>query len=374
MNDFNQQSESPEHPKRQHITKSSASLWSSLLAIVIAIIAIATAFYSYEQYQHIKNNNDTNNSNNATQLQLAQSHIKQLQTNLLATQQNVAQLMQHLGNSQQQATLSQVAYLVNLANLQLNVSHNTQSSLRMLTLAQTKIDSLNDPRLFPLEKILARDITALKAVPKFNMAQIVSEIDMLSDQVGAATLMPNKKDLNKAEKKSEHDAAKPDTKQTDKWYNRAWHHLSGIKDLIIIRKNDPNIKPLLDTEQQVLIKSTIQSKLLLAEYAAIQHNNTLYQKHLAAVKKWIETYFFDSIDRENLLAQLKTLQNINVSPTIPDINDTITVLNQTLNNTLTNSTSNTTTPKKTIPTLPNKKQPKEPSILPETSTNAGVAI
>jgi uncharacterized protein HemX len=195
--------------------------------------------------------------------------------------------------------------------------------------------------------------------------------------------MPSQKDLTKAEKKSEKDVAKTDTSKTDKWYNRAWHHLSGIKDLIIIRKNDPDIKPLLDTEQQVLIKSTIQSKLLLAEYAAIEHNNTLYQKHLATVEKWIKKYFFDSVDRESLLAQLKILQGTNISPKIPDINDTITVLNQTLsaltNSTLSNAKSQpTATPKKTtqknVPMPIKKKVPASSTAAPITNNDAGVAI
>ena len=378
---MNQSSEQPQ-PQQTSKRPRGAVLWVSIIAVVIAIIAILVAGFAYEQLETANKNNAAQALSSNSQQQAVQGSLQQLQTNLSATQQNVSQLMRRFGSSQQQTTLSQVAYLINLANLQLSVSHNAQASLHMLSLAQQKVQNLNDPRLFALNKVLLKDIAELKAVPKFNMTQVISEIDALNDAIAAANVVPNQKDLNRAEKKSAKAVAQTDTNNKDKWYDRAWHHLSGIKDLIIIRKTDPDVRPLLDSEQQVLIKSTMQSKLLLAEYAAIQHHNKLFQQHLTTVKKWIKKYFFDSVNREQLLAQLETIQNTNVSPKIPDIGDTITVLNQTLSAvadsqpTLTRTPDSTpkSTPKKPLK-LPHKKtiKPHQDTQMPSTR-NPGVAI
>ena len=107
--------------------------------------------------------------------------------------------------------------------------------------------------------------------------------------------------------------------------------MSGLKDLIIIRHNNPKLIPLLDSEQQVLVKALLQNKLLLVEYAAIQHNNDLYQSQLKIVGQWITTYYFNSIDRQNLLTQVEALRAINVAPSIVNINDSITLLNTVIN-------------------------------------------
>ncbi len=385
MDNPNQQSDSPQKAKGQHANRPTASLWASFLSFIIAVAALAIALYCFEKCQTVKSNHTTADTTHTMQMQALQSELTQVQTNLSATQQNVTQLMRHMGDSQQQSILSQVAYLINVANLQLNVSHNLQAALHMLSLAQSKVEQLNDPRLFALDRVITKDINQLKAVPRFNIAQLIDQIDSLSDAVGTATLMPNQKDLSKAQKQSAEKVGAADANEKDKWYSRIWEHLSGIKDLIIIRKNNPDITPLLDAQQRILIKSTIQSKLLLAEYAAIQHNDTLYQEHLATVEKWIKTYFFDSIDRENLLAHLKVIQSINVSPHVPDINDTITVLNQTLNalsNVTTPPSASTTTPQTSKipetakPTKTPPLNPKHKNLMPHdiTTNNGGVAI
>ena len=79
------------------------------------------------------------------------------------------------------------------------------------------------------------------------------------------------------------------------------------------------------------MKALLQNKLLLTEYAAVQHNNDLYQSQLKIVGQWITTYYFNSIDRQNLLTQVDALRAINVAPHITNINDSITLLNTLMN-------------------------------------------
>lgn len=386
MNDFTQQPDASPGDNGQHKKRSAMPVWASIIAIILAILAIIVAAFSYEQYRGLKSDNDTAASVANAQQQTLQSNLHSLQTRLDSTQQAVSDLKHRVGDSKSQAALSQIAYLINVATLQLNVSHNAQTALHLLKTAQSKIEFLNDPRLFALNKAISDDITALRSVPEYNLTKIISGIDALSDDVAASTLMPGPKDLNKAMNQSAHDVSAPDSNTHDKWYQRAWHHISGIKDLIIIRKNDPNVKPLLDAQQRLLIKSAIQSKLVLAETAAIQHNNALFQQHLETVKKWIKKYYYDSVDREHLLAQVNVLQHNNVNPRTPNIDNTITILNQTLNAIADNasSPSDTTLPSSTRPQsrsdktpqviLPHKGDKQLKKSLPIESDTAGVAI
>lgn len=379
MNNSSQQSQ----PQPEAKPAKSKTFWVSMMATIIALVAIVVAGFAYEQLETAQKQLTSQHTAMNAQQQTLMDNVSQLQSNLQLTQQNVTTLMQKLGDSRDQSTLSQVAYLINLANLQLSVSHNAKTSLQMLMMAQQKVENLNDPRLYALNKVLLKDIDELKAVPKFNITHVISQIDALSDSITTANIIPNQQDLLQAQQKSGEAVSQADNQKDDKWYQRAWHHISGIKGLIIIRKTDPDMRPLMDVQQQALMKSTIQSKLMLAEYAAISHNNKLYHQHLDMVEKWIKTYFFDSITRKNLLAQCTQLQSIDVSPKVPDIGDTITVLNQTLravadSSPRYNSDSNASIPTKDQSSAPQKMEKKKsaPSVDESSPSHAnpGVAI
>ena len=363
-------SKQPVNPLAKAQGKASRSLWISSISLIVAIIAILLGGFSWQQYAHMKDAAFASSMDSSSQQQTLSNTVEKLQTNLQATQQNVTQLMRSIGSTHQQTMLSQIAYLVNLANLQLNISHDVKSSLHLLKLAEAKLQALNDPRLFSLNKSITKDIVALQRVPKFNLTAIISKIDLLNEAVADASFTPNSKDLKQAASNANKAVNKADANKKDKWYKRFWHHVSGVKDLIIIRHTNNKLTPLLSAEQKVLIKSIIQSKLLLAEYAAIQHNNALFHKHLDTVKKWLGTYYFDSIDRQHLIAQIDALQDVNVNPAIPDMGDTIAVLNASLNALSEPSTIVRTpkirrqikTPKKSKATLPKSQTDDNPGV------------
>lgn len=340
-----------------------ASSWLGALAMIIAIFAIVAASFSWEAYQSVTEKSTSTEATNSNIHETLRNDIRLLQTQLQATQQNVSQLMHATTGNTQQQTLGQIAYLLNLVNLQLIVNHDDQAAQALLTQAQIKVDALDDPRFFELNKSLLNNLQTLKTDASFNLTKLISDIDLLSNGIMNSSLIPNKKDLNKTERKAEEAVAMTDA-GVHTWYERIWYHLSGLKDLIIIRHNNPKLIPLLDTEQQVLVKSLLQNKLLLVEYAAIAHNNDLYQSQLKIVGQWITTYYFNSIDRQNLLTQIAALRSVNVAPHISNINDSINLLNALMNTNSAQASSiaqTVSTPKKTIVPLQTAAQDKHSS-------------
>lgn len=330
MDDFSQKPADQESNSDQTKAPERGSSWIGALAIIIAILAIIAASFSWEEYQSVTTKDTSNQASDTAIHVTLKNKIQQLEAQLNVTQQNVLQLMHSRAGNNQQQTLSQIAYLLNLANLQLIISHDDQAAEALLKQAQSKVDALNDSRFFELNKALLANLQTLKTDGAFNLTALITNIDLLSNGIMNSSLIPNKKDLNKSERKSEEVIAMKDA-DVHTWYERLWYHLSTLKDLIIIRHNDPKLIPLLDSEQQVLVKSLLQNKLLLVEYAAIRHNNNLYQNQLKMVGQWITTYYFNSIDRQNLLTQVDTLRSINVAPHISNLNDSITLLNTLMN-------------------------------------------
>ncbi len=300
----------------------------SFFSLAVAIAALVLIALMWQESNSLRDSLAISKNANET----LQTSIQDLKSNLNDTQQNVTQLMRSAGNEQQQNMLSQIAYLINLANLQLTISHDSTSALSTLSLAQEKLEAMNDPRLFALTKTLAQDLLILKATPTVNLTELITDIDLLNTAIANSSFTPNEKDLKIAlEKQSTMAATLSSDTVKQKWYQRLWCYLSRFKELVIISHRTTNLNPILDATQKSLIKSALQAKLLLAEYAVIQHDNAAYQHNLTVVQKSIETYYANSMNRADLLSKLNTLQKKNIGEKIPTINDSISVLNETLN-------------------------------------------
>lgn len=311
MDDFSQQpiNLSPDsEPSKK--TSSGSSNWSSAMAIIIAILAIIAASFSWEAYQAVAIKNKAQDASDNSIHAAIENNIKALSAQLAITQQNVAQLMQNNASPQQQS-INQIAALLNLANLQLIVTHDANAALQLLEQAQEKIAVLDDSRFFNLNKSILNSIQLIKTDASIDITTVLSALDTLSTAVSASNLMPTTQKLAQPEKQHPADAT---------WY----------KSLIVVRHTDSSssIAALLSVNEQALIKSLIQNKLMLAEYAAIHHNNAQYQEHLKMITQWIETYYINTSDKQKLIAQVQALQATDVSNHLLNINASITLLNQ----------------------------------------------
>lgn len=330
------------------------SLGISMTAIILAIIALVIALLAWTQ--------DTPPQQSQDQQQKAQSHLQQLTNTVMANQTKIADnhtkitdseaqittLMHHMNNNTQQSVLSQVTYLIHLANLQLTLNHNAASAGHLLTLAKAKVTALDDSALLGLNQALANDIVSLSKVPKVDLPMIIAKIDSLNVDIQAASIPPSAADLTESLSQQTKPTKTPPPSDA-KWYQRAWHKISDVKSLVIIRKREKAAYPLMLPRQEINLKANIQTKLLAAEIAAMQHNNTLYQQHLKTVADWITAYFHNGNRKTAILQQVKALQTIDVNPKLPTISNSLSAITQTLSrqNTTPSTPPKTPTPRDT---------------------------
>src|SRR3990167_10793420 len=128
----------------------------TLTAIIIAIAAMI--FSIQNLYFHLRNNLVINQK-----ITVAEKTISQLQ-------QNVDNL-QNSKTLHSQRILSDVRYLVHLANLHLLIDHDASSALRILQVAQRTLSSTDNPAFSGLSQAMASDIAALQAAPTVDTNQ-----------------------------------------------------------------------------------------------------------------------------------------------------------------------------------------------------------
>lgn len=317
-----------------------------LLAAILAIIAAAVIYLIWLQ----QNPNSQNASvNNTLQKQLDQ------QNDLFRAQQvQLDQLKKKLESRSQNASLAQISYLVNIANLNLIAGHDASSAEKLLKLALEKVLLTNDAAQSELKKSLESDIARLTAMASFNVESIILELDNINQRIQTLSVLPNL--VFKPAQNNVQDEKLP-------WYKRFLYSLAGLKDLVVIRHVGGTAIPLLSPQEEVFLKENIQVKLQQAQWAVIHQKPLIFQRNLKNVEIWLKKYFHNPKDIQPLLDSLAKLQAINVRPDFPGLDNTLKILSQLKENV-------SAAP---VPAPQNPMPPKAP-IKKVEPTTSGVAI
>jgi uroporphyrin-3 C-methyltransferase len=219
----------------------------------------------------------------------------------------------------QDLDLSQVRHLIHLANVNLTLGRDLESTQILLKLALEKMTLQNNPILLPLQKSLESDLGRLSAMASFNIESVILELDNINQRIQSTSIMPNlafkPATVNPA-------APKPD----EKWYKRVLNSLSGLKELFIIRHVDQNVAPLISPQDERFLKENIQTKMLQAEWAVINQKPLIYQRSLKDVSTWVKQYFHDPKNVQPIMDSLAKLQSLNVKPNYPGLENSLRML------------------------------------------------
>lgn len=336
-----------------------SSRWMSIVALLLSVTASVAVTMSWLQTRHRHTQNSTLLQNQTARQQQLSATVAQLQSQIQAQQTTINTLESHLGHSSFRLKLTQIAANLNLANLQLTIHNDSAAALKQLHLAQATLNTQNDARLLPLQRAVTLDIQHLSNTTQANTNQLISQLDALAQAIQTAPLVPQP---------NKHLKQPKTTQMNQTWLQRLWGHLKQAKQLVVIRHQGPDITPLLEPSQQHLLRTLIQSRLLLCEYAVIRHDNALFHQQLSQIKTWIQTLLLSSTTKNYLLKEINKLQQQKITAVSSNLNHTIDIL--------TNITSSSSQPDKAstpnITTiLPDKPQLPHAIQAPQTT---GVAI
>lgn len=345
----------------------------SIIAVTIAVIAACFAVMIWagqntvrsdiaHQGQTLQNIAEKNRLQTQAELQLLKTEYQQQNQLLRANQHQIEALMQLTHSGGRQQALSQAAYLVHLANLHLNIGHDALSSERLLKLAKQRIEPLPYPSLFSLKNALTSDIAKLNTVPKLDIPRIIVRLQQLDNNIQQLPIVPKHPIIDASSSSIANQPIDPNLP----WYRQVIHRLSGLKDLVTIRKIQQPISALLSPQQQVFMKENMQVKTLQAEWAVLHRNADVYQNSLQTISAWLKQYFHRGTQRSQVLAQIQQLLTVNVQPQLPNISNTLNIVSEDLAINL--SPSHKKQAKQLLP-----KQPKKPETKPTTS-NPSVEI
>lgn len=302
-----------EQPRRFNLTLLTASL-----ALLLSLAIVGGLSYWYWQNKNaLAKVNDKlleqthRDETNITQLN---NTLADLKTQLQQQETALNQLQQIKAGDTRPWVFAEANYLMQLASYNLTFSRDIPAVIALLQTVDKRIASLNDSTLITIRQSLAKYITALQAVPSLDLAGLLSSLNALQEHV---TQLPTRRPIPSLEKAV---ANQPMAESPFAWRRALTVSWETLQKLIIIRRTDQPVTPLLPQEQQAYLQQNLQLLLQQAQWAALHGQVDIYQNSLQQAKIAIQRYFAtDSAATQAVIRTLNDLQKINLRPALPSI-------------------------------------------------------
>jgi uroporphyrin-3 C-methyltransferase len=292
---------------------------TTFLVFLILILGIVGLWHEIE-----RNHND---------LMQTQKHLLELtssqtslegQTNQL--NQQVSGLADRLSSNQRTYKVSEIDYLVKMANLRLSTQHDVTSALILMKQANQEINALNDPQMETFREVLVKNITDLQAITPIDMVGLSDKLTQLQNNVPTLSILVAPKPNTSILENTPHQAQK-------KWWDRAWDNIrASLKQLVVITHQSEDIPAMMTPDQQIYLQENLQLLIMQAQWSAFNHNNALYQSSLKQAKDWVNKYYVqNSANTQAFLKSIDELLVIDLSPNYPDLSKSLSSLNQGTN-------------------------------------------
>lgn len=333
----------------------------ALLALLIALVAAGGAWWLWQQLQHNKHALDLTLSE---QDQSSQGNIRQLgeqitsvasATDDLATkisQQNlqISSLTKNVDTaikrSQQVAEtitalhsklninpktgwlIAEAEYLLAIANQQLLLVGDVDSSITALRNADQRLRESGDPTILDIRSAITDEISQLQSVQVTDITGAALTLASMQSRVDQLSLAGHSESSAKQRGETTANLAQESTREG--WLgglDTAWQ---ALKKLVVIRERTDNdaANPLLTPDQRALIYQNLRLKLESARLSLVQGDANTYRQSLDIAGDWLLKYFDNNTKRSALKQTIDELKRIEIKTVFPDISGSLDALRQ----------------------------------------------
>lgn len=202
-------------------------------------------------------------------------------------------------------------FLMELAQRRLTLDRDVETATVALESADSRLAALRDPGVAPVRQQLAKEMQALRAVRRPDIAGILARLTNAEEQAALAPV----RGIVAVERTTPQEALPEGA------FERAWTVAgNSIKGLISFRKLDERGGMVVTVEEQALRRQHLQLLMFSARAAVVRHDNASYRSALAGARQWLGE-FFDLADpkAQALLKEVQALEPIDIDPPLPDV-------------------------------------------------------
>jgi uroporphyrin-3 C-methyltransferase len=252
-------------------------------------------------------------------------HVKNMETlqkNGLELDKQITALKQMQHQSNDDALYKVRAYL-ELAQMNAYTGAPISEISALLTQADKQLMDMHETRLLEVRRVLDREMAKVKAIEAIDYVGLLNQLDAAQHLVDA---LQTKRIPEKGS--SQTPTVTVNTSMSD-WRARLKDSINILKKLVVVRRVDEQIQPLMTPSLAALLRANIQLTLQETQFALVQRNESLYQLTLKQALEKI-SQFFDPLESNtlSLTRQLETLQQTNITQEKLTLGQALFILNQ----------------------------------------------
>ncbi|MDT8386932.1 MAG: uroporphyrinogen-III C-methyltransferase [Thiogranum sp.] len=322
----------------------------ALLALGLSIGLTVAAFFVWNHLQQVTERQSDTAMQIDQHLQPVRSSLRQLEERvetagkmagqrfqaseqrrekLAANQQDIEERLSVLaalvGRSDEGWTLAEVEYLLGVASKQLQLRGDVKTARVALQSADALLRERSDPHYRTVREQIEEDLEVLARLPVVDVDGISIRLDAWTDRIdklpvaGTVYQPPEQTDYSGVDM--------PDTAAD-------WKQVPGlvwnlVKELFRFREHDKAVKPMLAPEREYFLRENLKLQLSAAKLALLRDNGAQYHAALRISREWLKEYFsMEEPSVREAHGRLGELLEIEVSPELPDISNSLRVLRQ----------------------------------------------
>jgi len=211
-------------------------------------------------------------------------------------------------------TVDEVAQLLKLANNSMVYAGNIDSALNALTIANSQLSSITDPRYRVVKEKIAKEIATLKNIEIIDIEGISASLSVISSKISSLPL-ENEPEAIDIELQNPEEVT-----SNEGWRNELDQLWYEIRSTIQIQKIEQAPKPLLAPNQRYFLDQNLQLMLTKSDIALLQQKPKLFQQGINDAIHWLKEYFdMDDDQVKNVLAQLTEIKQQEIVQKLPPI-------------------------------------------------------
>lgn len=330
----------PTHPR----------LWPLWILAALALLgAIVLGLWSWQQWQNTQAMRQSINNleqetaqlerqygqsgNQRSQRLQALENKLSSQRELIATQQrqidhNARELLEAGNRTRTDWLLAEAEYLLRVANQRLIIEKDIRGALAALRSADEVLHETDDIGVYPVREQLAREIMMLKSLTDVDRTGLYLTLEAAIESIQQLTenaLANDRMASTLAQSESDSSTA---TAADSRWWMDAWNNArETLGRVVVVRRMDEPVKPMLSPEQSVYLRLNLQLMLEEAELAVLRGHQEMYSSSLGRASQAINTWY-DSTNPK-IIALSDTLEEMasrNIDPELPDISKSLQLL------------------------------------------------
>ncbi len=346
--EIEQQPKAPKQPLKQQKPSRGDNKISLLsgAAFIVAIVALCMGVYSHQSNKNLQRHLIDENKVLMAQvgeLEQTQSNVQDLidakANKMQQDQSNLKNKFDNL-NKQLQTAMSQklyqnqdwlllkARYYLELAQINAHWSDNYTATVALLLQADNLLHQLHSPKVFEIRQLIAKEVAQLKAMPTIDLVGILSQLDAAQQNISNLAIQ-----ASFDEEQAINSLEQPSSENSSSWRARFKDNVKLLEKLVIVRRTDENIKPLMSPLFESILKESTRLNLQEAQWAVLNNNAEVYQLALKQASTNIKRIFNEKTPNTTaLLNQLNQLQQIKIGQKQPTIGLALPLLNQMIEN------------------------------------------